>query len=272
MPCAAALRGGGWERVGFLDMSERKIRAYGSYSRDALIPPPEGEGVAWLGRLPWAQATLSYRALRFALRVVLGALGMRVSGVGLDRLATSGSRILVGAPHRRYYEAFALGIAAPAAPRIWWLGLGPFIVGRGRIRSGLLRRLGGLLPVWRGTSGIETHLNAASAVFAAGAHYGVMPEGGTGGPKDRFAEFRPGAAIIAMRTGVPIVPVVFRFHNRRFGLPRVEIIALTDTSPCADQPVPMPGSREELTIAATWSDALADRMEAIWREGVRSAS
>jgi hypothetical protein len=106
---------------------------------------------------------------------------MRVRAVGLERIATSGPRILVGAPHRRYYEAFALGIAAPAAPRIWWLGLGPFIVGRGRVRSALLRRLGGLLPVWRGTSGIDTHLNAASAVFAAGAHYGVMPEGGTGG-------------------------------------------------------------------------------------------
>ena len=253
-------------------MSERKVRAYSSYSRDALIPPAEGEGVAWLGRQPWAEATLSYRALRLTLRLVLGALGMRVRGIGLDRLATSGPRILVGAPHRRYYEAFALGIAAPAAPRIWWLGLGPFIVGRGRIRAGLLRRLGGLLPVWRGTSGIETHLNAASAVFAAGAHYGVMPEGGTGGPVDRFAEFRPGAAIIAMRTGVPVVPVIFRFHNRRFGLPSVEIIALEDTSPCTDRPTPAAGSREELSFAAEWSESLADRMETMWREGLGSAS
>ena len=89
-------------------MSERKVRAYSSYSRDALIPPPEGEGVAWLGRQPWAEASLSYRALRLTLRVVLGTFGMRVRAVGLDRLATSGPRILVGAPHRRYYEAFAL--------------------------------------------------------------------------------------------------------------------------------------------------------------------
>lgn len=253
-------------------MSERKVRAYSSYSRDALIPPAEGEGVAWLGRAPWAEASLSYRALRLTLRIVLGALGMRVRGVGLERLATSGPRLLVGAPHRRYYEAFALGIAAPAAPRIWWLGLGPFLVGRGRIRSTLLRRLGGLLPVWRGTSGIDTHLNAANAVFAVGAHYGVMPEGGTGGPADRFAEFRPGAAIIAMRTGVPIVPVIFRFHNRRFGLPSVEVIALDDTSPCADRSVPEAGSRDELTYAAAWSESLADRMESVWRDGIGLAS
>jgi hypothetical protein len=99
-----------------------------------------------------------------------------------------------------------------------------------------------------------------------------MPEGGTGGPADRFAEFRPGAALIAMRTGVPIVPVIFRFHNRRFGLPSVEVIALDDTSPCADRPTPEAGSREELTFAAAWSEALADRMETIWRKGVGSAS
>jgi hypothetical protein len=75
-----------------------------------------------------------------------------------------------------------------------------------------------------------------------------------------------------MRTEVPIVPVIFRFRNRRFGLPSVEVIALEDTSPCADRPTPEAGSREELTYAAAWSEALADRMETIWREGVGSAS
>ena len=59
-------------------MSERKVRAYSSYSRDALIPPAAGEGVAWLGRQPWAEASFAYRALRFTLRVVLGAFGMRI--------------------------------------------------------------------------------------------------------------------------------------------------------------------------------------------------
>ncbi len=251
-------------------MDERKVRAYSSYSRDALTPPACGEGVAWLGRAPWAKASPAYRLLRFSMRSVGWVFGLRVRSYGLDRLKHSGPRILVGAPHRRYYEAFALGIAAPAQPRIWWLGLGPFIVGRGRVRAGILRRLGGLLPVWRGSSGIETHLAAANAVFAAGAHYGVMPEGGTSGPTDRFAEFRPGAAVIGIRTGVPVVPIVFRFHNRRIGLPRIEVIGLPDVSVLdAGATPPAPGSREELTLAAAWSDALADRMERVWREGLR---
>lgn len=249
-------------------MSERKVRAYTSYSADALTPPPEGEGVAWLGRDPWAAAGPGYRLLRAALRSIGWLLGLRVEGSGLDRLSSCGSRILLGAPHRRYLEPIAIGIAAPPQPRIWWLGLGAFIVGRGRVRAALLRRLGGLLPVWRGTSGIETHLAAATAVFAAGAHYAVMPEGGTGGPKDRFAEFRPGAAVISLRTGVPIVPIVIRFHDRRVGLPRIEVIALDDTMVMdATGERPLAGSREELALAVAWSDALADRMEQIWRSG-----
>ncbi len=151
-------------------MDERKVRAYSSYSRDALTPPACGEGVAWLGRAPWAKASPAYRLLRFSMRSVGWVFGLRVRAYGLDRLEHSGPRILVGAPHRRYYEAFALGIAAPAQPRIWWLGLGPFIVGRGRVRAGILRRLGGLLPVWRGSSGIETHLAAADGrVVVSGA-------------------------------------------------------------------------------------------------------
>ena len=253
-------------------MAERKVRAYSTYSADALTPPAVGEGIAWLGRNPWAAAGPGYRLLRISIRSVGWIFGLRVRGVGLDRLASSGSRILVGAPHRRYLEPFAIGIAAPAQPRIWWLGLGPFLVGRGRVRAALLRRLGGLLPVWRGTSGIETHLAAATAVFAVGAHYAVMPEGGTGGPKDRFAEFRPGAAVISLRTGVPVVPVVIRFRNRRFGLPRIQVIALDDVTVLPEGAArPPAGSREELALAASWSDALADRMEQIWRDGAIDA-
>ncbi len=254
-------------------MSDRKVRAYSSYSRDALTPPACGEGIAWLGRAPWAKAGPGYRLLRLSIRSVGWVFGLRVRGYGLDRLAHSGPRILIGAPHRRYFEAFALSIVAPAQPRIWWLGLGPFIVGRGRVRAGIMRRLGGMLPVWRGASGIETHLNAASAVFAVGAHYAVMPEGGTSGPVDRLAEFRPGAAVIGIRTGIPVVPIVFRFHNRRIGLPRIEVIGLPDRSVLEPGVTPpAPGSREELTLAATWSDALANQMELVWRDGIRSAA
>ncbi len=67
-----------------------------------------------------------------------------------------------------------------------------------------------------------------------------------------------------------MVPVVFRFRNRRIGLPRIEIIGLADTwvvQP-GDTP-PTPGSREELTLAAEWSRALSERMETVWREGCR---
>jgi hypothetical protein len=46
------------------------------------------------------------------------------------------------------------------------------------------------------------------------------------------------------------------------GLPDVSVLDAGATPPA-------PGSREELTLAAAWSDALADRMERVWREGLR---
>mgnify|MGYP003345816316 CR=1 FL=1 len=74
-------------------MVERKVRGYSTYSADALTPPAAGEGVAWLGRNPWAAAGPGYRLLRISIRSVGWIFGLRVRGVGLDRLASSGSRI-----------------------------------------------------------------------------------------------------------------------------------------------------------------------------------
>ena len=72
--------------------------------------------------------------------------------------------------------------------------------------SALLHRVGGLLPVWRGGVGIDQHVASARAVLAAGGVFVLMPEGSVAGPPDRIAPFRIGSALIALRTGAPIVP------------------------------------------------------------------
>src|SRR5206468_6734975 len=73
----------------------------------------------------------------------------------------------------------------------------------------LIRRLGGLLPVWRGGLGVESHVRSARAVVEAGAVFVQMPEGTVNGPAGRLGPFRPGAALIALRTGATIVPLAF---------------------------------------------------------------
>ena len=66
-------------------MDERKVRAYSSYSADALVPPAAGEGVAWLGRAPWAKASPSYRLLRFSMR----SIGLTLSRTMESSFSTS---------------------------------------------------------------------------------------------------------------------------------------------------------------------------------------
>lgn len=155
--------------------------------------------------------------------------------------------------------------ALPSEPRCWFLGSGPSTF-TSRWRESLIRRLGGLLPVWRGGVGIETHIRSARAVLDAGAVFVQMPEGSVNGPPGRIGPFRPGAALIALRTGASIVPLAMAgteelYVGRRLAssfLPAVTLAELLgDAWP---EPLPPPDSREELALARLASNALAARL------------
>ena len=103
-------------------------------------------------------------------------------------------------------DPFVVMHALPAEPRCWFLGSGPSTF-TSRWREGLIRRLGGLLPVWRGGLGVEGHVRAARAVVDAGAVFVQMPEGTINGPVGGIGPFRPGAMLIALRTGAAVVPL-----------------------------------------------------------------
>ena len=96
--------------------------------------------------------------------------------------------------------------ALPVEPRCWILGSGPSTF-TSPWRESLIRRIGGLLPVWRGGVGIEPHVASARAVLAAGAVFVQMPEGTISGPVGRLGPMRTGWAMIALRTDAPILPM-----------------------------------------------------------------
>ena len=91
-------------------------------------------------------------------------------------------------------------------PRSWFLGSAPSTF-TARWREILIHRHGGLLPVWRGGVGVDQHVASARAVLASGAVFVQMPEGTVSGPSGRLGPFRQGAALIALRTGAPVVPL-----------------------------------------------------------------
>jgi 1-acyl-sn-glycerol-3-phosphate acyltransferase len=228
------------------------------------------EGLDWLGRAPDARASLLYRLARLAARFLLfGIFRFRIATSGQDRLP-SGGYLLVAAAHRGWMDPFVAMHALPTEPRSWFLGSGPSTF-TSRSRERLIRRLGGLLPVWRGGLGIESHVRSARAVVDAGAVFVQMPEGTVNGPPGRLGPFRPGAALIALRTGATIVPLAMAgteelYVGRRMASRVLAPTTVRELVPDWDGTPPEPDSRAELDLARRASDALAARIGPVVEE------
>ena len=168
-------------------------------------------------------------------------------------------------------DPFVVMHALPVEPRCWFLGSGPSTF-TSRWRERFIHRLGGLLPVWRGGLGIDQHVRSAQAVVDAGGVFVQMPEGTVNGPPAGLCPFRPGAALIALRTDAPIVPLAIAgteelYLGRRMAsrvLPATSVAALLGGA--WDGLLPPPGSRDELTLAHRASEALAAILEPVVRE------
>jgi 1-acyl-sn-glycerol-3-phosphate acyltransferase len=120
--------------------------------------------------------------------------------------------------------------------------------------------------------GIEQHVRAAAAVLAEGAVFAQMPEGTVNGPPGRLGPFRPGAGVIALRVGAPIVPMAIAgteelYVGRRMAARVVRPATVADLlGPGWDGVLPPAGSREELALARRLMDALAERIGPVVEE------
>jgi len=219
------------------------------------------EGLAWLGRAPEAEASLLYRATRLLVRFIcFGLFRFRIQTSGQEHIPPGGYLLVAGA-HRGWMDPLVVMHALPVEPRCWILGSGPSTL-TSRWRESLIKRLGGLLPVWRGGVGIDQHVASARAVLAAGAVFVQMPEGTVSGPVGRLGPMRSGWAMIALRTDAAILPVAMAgteelYLGRRMAsriLARTTSRELAGLEPGA--PLPVPGTREELDLAKLMTDRL----------------
>ena len=245
-------------------MSERPRRPRARLRPQELAAARGGarEGLEWLGRPPEARASLLYRVIRVATRFVLfGLFRFRIQTSGQGHLPAGGYLLIAGA-HRGWMDPFVAMHAVPAEPRCWFLGSGPSTF-TSPWRERLAHRVGGLLPVWRGGVGVDGHVRAARAVVDAGAVFVQMPEGSVNGPPGRLGPFRPGAAVIALRTGATIVPLAMAGTEELYLGRRMASRVLPPTSAAEllgaswDGVLPEPDSRAELELARRASDALA---------------
>jgi 1-acyl-sn-glycerol-3-phosphate acyltransferase len=247
--------------------TKRRRPPPGRISPEALAARRGGavEGLAWLGRAPEAKASPTYRFLRLVGRLVIfGLFRFKIRTSGREHLP-KGGYFLVAAAHRGWMDPFVVMHALPAEPRCWILGSGPSTFTT-PWREWLVKRVGGLLPVWRGGVGIDQHVASARAVLDNGAVFVQMPEGTVSGPPGRLGAMRTGWAIIALRTNAPILPLAMAgteelYLGRRMAsriLPVTSVRALAGLPP--DAPLPPAGSREELNLARVMTDRLGDQL------------
>ncbi len=242
----------------------------GRISPEAMVAARGGvsEGLAWLGRSPEARASLLYRAVRLFVRFLcFGLFRFRIDTSGQEHIPRGGYLLVAGA-HRGWMDPFVAMHALPVEPRCWILGSGPSTFTT-RWREWLVRRIGGLLPVWRGGVGIDRHVDSARAVLKAGAVFMQMPEGTVSGPPGRLGPMRTGWAIIALRTDATVVPLAMAgteelYLGRRMASRLLPPRTARDLAHLeAGAPLPQPGTREELATARVMTDRLADLMDPV---------
>ena len=158
-----------------------------------------------------------YETLRGPVRAVLeGFFGLTVDG--LEHLPPRGS-FIIAANHHNYLDGVVLGCAVPppiaflVMPRVWRATpLHPFFH----------RRIGSIpLDLDRHDS---TALRRALDALAAGRVVGIFPEGPFS-VRGRLERGLPGVGLLALRSGVPVVPAGIRgtyeaLAGRRFYVPR----------------------------------------------------
>jgi 1-acyl-sn-glycerol-3-phosphate acyltransferase len=224
------------------------------------------EGLAWLGRAPESRASLLYRVIRLIARLLLfGVFRFRIDTAGQEHLPQTGGYFLIAAAHRGWMDPFVAMHAVPAEPRCWFLGSAPSTF-TARWREVLIHRLGGLLPVWRGGIGIDHHVASAEAVIRNGGVFVQMPEGTVSGPPGRIGPFRNGAALIALRTGAPIVLLAIAGTEELYIGRRMASRVLPPTSAREllgdtwDGALPASGSRDEMDLARRVTAAFEARL------------
>lgn len=151
------------------------------------------------GEVPsWQRRHLLRRLLKVGIAAGLGALA-KIEVNGRENLPAGGPLLVVG-NHFNFLDPVAVIHTMP-----WPL---EFIGGRQAPNApavlGWIRNLWGILPVSRGGSSRETLVRAQEVLKANGV-LGIFPEGGSWAAVLRPP--RPGAALLAARSGAAILPI-----------------------------------------------------------------
>lgn len=138
-------------------------------------------------------------------RCLLSVSGVRVKAEGLEKIAPNGSYVFVS-NHLSYMDTPVVLANIPAQFR--------FLAKSGLFQIPLLGThlaRAGHIPVPRedARAAVKTMTTAAQVIRERGISLLIFPEGGRS-PDGDLASFKEGAAYIAIRAGVPLVPIALK--------------------------------------------------------------
>jgi 1-acyl-sn-glycerol-3-phosphate acyltransferase len=235
---------------------------------------------------PTPRASRTYRSVLAGMRLIgRSVFGFRTVVVGMDRLPRTldgrpaGGWIAAGVPHRTWVDPFVVADALPVEPRLVFFGDGPAIF-RSRWRRFLVRRIGGVIPIWPGAGreAVEGYMAAAAAALDAGAVLCLFPETGPATPPGTARPFGSGVAYFALRTGAPIVPLVLGgthelYLHRRFRLEVLEPVVWQDLAGVPrDATPPDPWSSAERRLVHELTLTLHERTAATVADAHRATT
>jgi 1-acyl-sn-glycerol-3-phosphate acyltransferase len=186
-------------------------------SRSAALSPARSL------RPPSPEFPLLYRTLRGPVRAALARwFDLRVEG--LEHLPAAGPYI-VAANHHNYLDAVVLGVSVPAPiafivmPRVWHAT---------RLHPPFHRHIRSI-PINLERPDIGA-LRRALAHLERGGVIGIFPEGPFS-VRGRLERGLPGVALLALKSGVPVVPAALHgtyeaLRQRRFYVPRATPLAV----------------------------------------------
>lgn len=154
---------------------------------------------------------------KFAMAVVKGfyRIAFRIKVEGIENIAKDGA-FVVCANHKSLLDAPLLGVCLPMEIKF----MAKEELFRNKLFGSVLRALGAF-PVKRGKSDIGA-LKAAIGILKSGEKLGIFPEG-TRSPKGYMNKGKSGAALIAIKARVNILPVGICTSYRPFSKVTVRI-------------------------------------------------